>query len=314
MTTLDQGMVPLWTVSFTQRLELKLQQMGSKLRGKVDEYTGYVGKLVSPMNQVGAVKSRAPIGRFAPKAAVVQDYTRRWLTPQDRVIEQFYDDLDQLRTIVDPKSKATENAAMEAGRDWDDCILAAATGTAQIGADTNSLVPETFDTSKFQVVSNFKASAATGLTVAKMIEVKRVLRHYENDLENDPVTLVIGSQQESDLLNQMQITSKEYNKSVAENGVLVDGRVTRFVGMDVVVMERLPQTTLNSVRGALAFVRSGLHLGIWKDVKTEVFRRPDLEANPWDVSSVYTYGATRTQPGKVVQVLCADTTGAAINP
>ncbi len=314
MTTTDQGLIPFYTTQFTQRLELKLQQMGSKLRGKVDEYTGYVGKLVSPVNQVGAVKSRAPIGRFAPKAEVVQDYTRRWLTPQDRVIEQYYDNLDQLRTIVEPKSKATENAAMAAGRDWDDGILAAATGTALIGQDASALTNETFATASFQISASFGASAATGLTVAKMIEARRILRHYENDLEADPVTIVIGSQQESDLLKQVQVTSRDYNEGVASQTVLVDGKVARFVGMDVVVMERLPQTTVNTTRGVLVYVKSGIHLGIWKDLTTEIFRRPDLEANPWDVSTIHTFGATRTQPGKVLQVLCADTTGAPINP
>lgn len=314
MTTVDTGMLPFYTTSFTSRLELKLQQQGSKLRGRVDEYTGYVGKLVSPVNQVGAVKSRAPIGRFAPKAAVTQDYTRRWLTPQDRVIEQFYDDFDQLRTIVEPKSVAPTNAAYAAGRDWDDCILTAATGTSLIGQDASALSNETFATGTFQIAANFGASAATGLTVAKMIEARRILRHYENDLEMDPVTIVIGSQQESDLLKQVQVTSKDFNQSIASNTVLVDGRVARFVGMDVVVMERLPQTTLNTTRGVLVYVRSGLHLGIWKDLKTQIFQRPDLEGNPWDVSTTHTYGATRTQPGKIVQVLAADTTGGPINP
>lgn len=314
MTTIDQGLIPFWTTQFTQRLELKLQQMGSKLRGRVDEYSGYVGKLVSPVNQVGAVKSRAPLGRFVPKAEVTQDYTRRWLTPQDRVIEQYYDNLDQLRTIVEPKSKATENAAMAAGRDWDDGILAAATGTALIGQDASSLSTETFSTTYFQVSASFGAASANGLTVAKMIEARRILRHYENDLEADPVTIVIGSQQESDLLKQVQVTSKDYNETVAKNTVLQDGKVTRFVGMDVIVMERLPQTTVNVTRGVLVYVKSGLHLGIWKDLSTEIFRRPDLEANPWDVSTIHTFGATRTQPGKIIQVLCADTTGGPINP
>lgn len=312
MTTIDQGLIPFWTTQFTQRLELKLQQMGSKLRGRVDEYSGYVGKLVSPVNQVGAVKSRAPLGRFVPKAEVTQDYTRRWLTPQDRVIEQYYDNLDQLRTIVEPKSKATENAAMAAGRDWDDAIIAAATGTALLGQDASSLTTETFSTT-FQVTASFGAASATGLTVAKMIEARRILRHYENDLEADPLTIVIGSQQEADLLKQVQVTSRDYNETIAKNTVLQDGKVTRFVGMDVVVMERLTQTTLNTTRGVLVYVRSGLHLGLWKDLSTEIFRRPDLEANPWDVSTIHTFGATRTQPGKIIQVLCADTTGAPIN-
>lgn len=310
----DTGLIPIFTTSFSQRLDLKLQQMGSKLRGKVDEYSGYVGKMASPLQQIGAISSKAPDGRFSPKKNQPEDFTRRWVFPTDRVIDQYFDNFDQLRTIVEPKSKAVEGAAMACGRDWDDAIIAAATGTAQIGADAGSLTSETFNTTNFQIASTFGASAATGLTVAKMIEARRILRHYHNDLENDPATLVIGSQQEADLLKQVQVVNKEYNRSVAENSVLVEGVLVRFVGFNVVVMERLPETTAGSVRGALVFVKSGIHLGLWQDVKTQIFQRPDLESNPWDVSTVHTFGATRTQPGKVVQILCADATGADITP
>jgi hypothetical protein len=311
----DQGLIPVYTTKFSSRLDLKLQQKGSKLRGLVDEYVGYVGKQASPMQQMGAVQSKAPNGRFAPKSNTPQDFTRRWVFPQDREIDQYFDNFDQVRTAIDdPKGKATDNAANAAGRDWDDAILSCAAGNAQIGADAGGLTTENFDTSKFQIAANFGASASTGLTVAKMIEAKRILRHYENDLENDPATVVIGSKQESDLLNQVQVTSRDYNETVAKNAVLVDGKVTRFVGFNVVVMERVPETTANTTRGIIAFVKSGLHLGIWIDLKTQIFQRPDLSGNPWDISTVHTFGATRTQPGKVVQILCADTTGGPINP
>ena len=317
----DLGLIPIFTTQFSQRLDLKLQQMGSKLRGRVDEYSGYVGKQASPMQQIGAVQSRQPQGRFAPKINTPQDFTRRWVFPQDRSIDQYFDNFDQLRTIVEPRSKAVEGASMACGRDWDDAIIAAAFGTAQIGADAGSLTSETFSLTTFTddtpagftVEDDFGASAAVGLTVAKMIEARRVLRHFHNDLENDPATLVIGSNQEADLLKQVQVTNKEYNRSVADNSVLVDGKVTRFVGFDIVVMERLPVIATNT-RGCLVFVRSGLHLGIWKDVSTQIFQRPDLESNPWDVSTVHTYGATRTQPGKVLCIACADTTGVDITP
>ena len=64
----------------------------------------------------------------------------------------------------------------------------------------------------------------------------------------------------------------------------------------------------------LAFVKSGLYLGIWKDTENKVFQRPDLSSNPWDLSTTLMYGAVRTQLGKVFQILCADTTGADITP
>jgi hypothetical protein len=49
---------------------------------------------------------------------------------------------------------------------------------------------------------------------------------------------------------------------------------------------------------------------MWQDVKTEVFQRPDLEGNPWDISTIHSFGATRTELGKIIQVCAADTTGA----
>lgn len=301
------GLYPLYTTQFTTAFELKLQQMGSLLRQHVSEGF-HVGKQASPINQIAAISSKAPAGRYAPKNRVDVDFTRRWVFPTDREIDQLIDSFDELKTIADPKSHYVQNAAMAAGRDWDDAIIAALPGTAQTGQDAASLVSETFDTSKFQVANNFGASAATGLTVAKLIETKRILRHYHNNLDADPLCIVIGSQQEADLLKQAQVVSTDFN----DKPVLVDGKVTRFLGFNIVVSERVTQTTANTTRGCLAFVRSGAYLGMWKETTNRVSIRNDLSGEPFDLYTAYSYGATRTQPGKVIQVLCADTTGADI--
>lgn len=304
-----QGLFPLETTQFATNLQLKLQQQGSKLRARVNE--GYhVGKMASPVNQVGAIQSKAPAGRYAPKNRTDSDFTRRWVFPTDREIDQLIDSFDELKTIVDPKSAYSENAANACGRDWDDALIQAACGSAQIGQDAASLTTETFDTSQFQVAVNFGASAATGLSVAKMIETKRILRHYHNDLETDMATLIIGSTQESDLLKQAQVTSSDFN---GDRPVLVDGKVTRFMGFDIVVMERLPIVSAN-VRGCIAFVKSGLYLGMWKDLTNRVSIRNDLSSEPYDLYTQHSFGATRTQPGKIIQVLAADTIGADITP
>lgn len=308
-TPVDAGLIQLYTTQFSTNLELLLQQMGSKLRGTVKE-GNHVGKMASPINQVGAIALRAPAGRFAPMPRVDSQYVRRWVFPQEGELPQQVDQFDELQTIVDPKSALTQNAANAVGRAWDDAIIAAATGTAQLGQDANSLTSETFNTTNFQIASTFGAASASGLTVAKLIEARRILRHYHNDLESDKLTLVIGSQQESDLLNQVQVVSTEFN----ERPVLVDGRVKRFLGYDVIVMERLPQTTVGSVRGCLAYVQSGLYLGTWKDMTNRVSIRNDLSGEPWQIYTMAMYGATRLQPGKIIQLLAADTSGADITP
>jgi Phage capsid protein len=305
----DPGLIPLYTTQFSTNLELLLQQKGSMLRGRCREGF-HVGKMASPINQIGALSLKAPAGRFAPLPSQEAAYSRRWVFPQEGELPQLVDTFDELQTIVDPKSGLVETAANAVGRAWDDCLLLQATGTSNLGQDAASLTTEAFSTTNFQIASTFGSASASGLTVAKIIECKRILRHYHNDLEIDTPTMVIGSQQESDLLNQVQVVSTEFN----DRPVLVDGHVKRFLGFDIVVSERLPQPTVNSVRGVLAFVKSGLYLGIWKDMTNNIDIRFDLSGRPWQVLTQTMYGATRTQPGKVIQILCSDTSGADITP
>lgn len=306
----DAGLIPFYTTQFSTNVELLLQQQGSMLRGKVRE-GAHIGKMASPINQIGTLSMKAPAGRFAPLGHQDAAYTRRWVFPQEQELPQLVDSFDELQTIVDPKSGLVETAANAVGRSWDDCLIQQATAVAQLGQDASALTTETFDTTKFQISASFgSGSTASGLTVAKLIETKRILRKYHNKLEMDPPTLVIGSQQESDMLNQVQIVSTEFN----DRPVLVDGQVKRFLGFDVVMSERLTQTTANTTRGVLAFVKSGLYLGVWKDMSHFIDIRTDLSGRPWQVLTQTMFGATRTQPGKVIQILCADTSGSDINP
>lgn len=311
----DEGLIELFQTQFSTLLRMKLQQKNSKLRGKSEEGSHTGAKMASPINFVGAMSMRSPKGRFAPKENTPADYSRRWIMPTDKVGDQLVDSLDQLRTPIDPKSQLVARAMAACARQWDDELIRAATATSTIGVDAGSLTTEAFDTANFQIAGDFAASAAVGLTVAKLNETRRILEHYHNDLDEDVATLVIGSKQHADLRNQAQVTSSDFNQN---GGVLVNGKVTRFMGFDIVVSERLPTLTDKdsnaSQRGCLAFVKSGLYLGMWQDVKNEVFRRADLEANPWDVSTIISFGATRTELGKVIQVCAADTTGADITP
>lgn len=299
----------LFTTQFSTNLELKLQQTSSKLRGLVSTGT-HVGKQASPIQQIGNVVLRAPAGRFAPKQRQDADNTRRWVFPRDGEIDQLIDSFDELKTIVDPKSKYLDAASAAVGRGWDDEIIDKAHGTCYTGTDANSLSAETWASfsSAYDVASTFGSSSASGLTVAKLIEAKRILRHNHVDMDMDPITLVIGSKQESDLLNQTQVVSTEYN----DRPVLVDGQVKKFLGFNIVVSERL--VTASNVRSVIAFAKSGVYLGMWKDMTNRVSIRNDLSGEPFDLYTSVSYGATRTQPGKVLKILCSDTTGADITP
>lgn len=312
--TADAGLTDIFVTQFSTLLKLKLQQLQSKLRGRTLEGSHTGSKQASPIQFLGFLQMKTPAGRFAPKQPQDNSFTRRWVTPLDKELDVYVDNFDMMKTPIDPKSQLISSAASAAARTIDDVIIGAAFATSTVGTDAGSLTTEPWDTA-FQVPGNFGASATIGLSVAKLNEARRILEHY-HAFEVDPqATLVIGSQQHADLRNQAQVASSDFNYN---GGILVNGIVTRYMGFDIVVSERLLTITDKNSnanqRSCIAFSKSGLYLGMWQDVKTEVFRRPELSGNPWDINVMLSLGATRTQLGQLVQVCATDTTGADITP
>ncbi|MGD9878911.1 MAG: phage capsid protein [Reyranella sp.] len=307
---MSENLIDLAVTQFSANLEMKIQQKGSKLRGRVAEGT-HVGKQASPVQYLGPVKVQVPAGRFAPLAPVHPTFERRWVFPKDRDLPQLVDSFDELRLISDPKSQYSSNAAAAVAREWDDQLIAAAKADARIGTDVDALSTESFDDTTYGVAVNYGASAANGLTVAKLRELKRKMRHYAQDGSDDDemMTILIGSQQESDLLAETQITNSDYN---GDRPVLVDGSIKRFLGFDFIVSERL--AVASNVRSCIAFMKSGLYLGIWSDTSTTPSIRNDLSGHPYQLYTKFTVGATRLQKGKLFEVKCSDTTGASITP
>lgn len=301
---MSENLYKLYTTEFSTILQMKLQQRQSKLRGRVME-GAHVGKMASPIQYIGNIQMKAPSGRFAPIERQDVDFTRRWVVPVDKEASQLIDTFDKLKLLQDPTSQYSDVAAAAVAREWDDRIIGAAFAAATIGVDPGGLSTETFDTTKWQIASTFGAAAATGCTVAKMIEARRVFRKAQVDVEMEPMTWITNSQGESDLLNQVTVVSTEYN----DRPTLVDGVVRRFMGFDIIYSERL--TSTSSVRQNIALVKSGAYLGIWKDTENDIDRRKDLSGLPYQLWTAMSSGATRLEPGRLLQVLCSDTSAAA---
>ena len=96
------GLVQLFTESFSTNLRLRLQQKGSRLRGKVMEGF-HVGKQASPVDYMAAIQTKAVQGRFQPIEFTDNDYQRRWVVPASKDLAQPFDTFDKLKTIEDPQ-------------------------------------------------------------------------------------------------------------------------------------------------------------------------------------------------------------------
>jgi hypothetical protein len=305
---MSENLPKLFTEQFSSLLRLKLQQTSSKLRGRVMEGF-HVGKQASPIQYIGNVQMKAPAGRFAAIGRQDVDFTRRWVVPVDKDANQMIDTFDKLKTAIEPTSEYVGAAAAAVAREWDDRIIASAFGDALTGDGiSGSLTTETWASfsSAYLIANTFGSGAvSSGLTVAKMIEAKRLFRKAQVDVETEGLTWVTNSQGESDLLKQAQVTSLDFN----EKPVLVNGVVTRFMGFDIVYSERL--SSASSVRKNIAFCKSGAYLGIWKDTENDVDRRKDISGLPYQIYTMMSCGATRLEPGRLLEVDCADTSTAA---
>ena len=302
---MSENLFKLFTTQFSTLLVLKLQQRQSKLRGRVMEGF-HVGKQASPIQYIGNIQMQAPAGRYTPLARQDVDFTRRWVFPVDKEASQLIDSFDKLKTIIEPTGQYSEAAAAAVAREWDDRIIASAFATAQIGQDAGGLSGEAFNVAgTFAIAITFGASTNTGLTVAKLIEAKRIFRKAQVDVENDNMTFITNSQGESDLLKQVTVVSQDFN----DKPVLVNGVVTRFMGMDIVYSERLSSN--GSLRKNIVLVKSGAYLGIWQDTQNDVTQRKDLSSLPYQLYTSMSSGATRLEPGRLLEVDCADSSSAA---
>lgn len=282
-----------YVIQYSTNINLLLQEKGSKLRPYVTEGS-YVGKQASPVDQFGAIEMQAVTSRFAAMGRVDAAVDRRWVFPSDYDLPQLIDTFDKLRLLTDPESTYVQNAVFAAGRQMDRLILLATTGTAKTG--------EAGGTSTSFTAGN-EVDVATGgsnsrLNVAKLLALQELMLANAVDFMNEEVVIPLTAKDNSALLNEIQIISSDFNGG--DRPVLKDGRVQRFLGMTFVYCQ-LTETVLAGTNEVTipAWVKSGMHLGIWNDVTTSISKRNDLQGEPWQAYVYMTAGATRLEENKV---------------
>jgi len=229
---------------------------------------------------------------------------RRWVFPVDYDLPQLIDSFDLLRLLTDPKSSYTQNAMYAMGRAMDDEIVAAYFGTAKTGVDgsTSTTFGATLTSSAGgrNVAVAFGAAAATNLTVAKLREAKKTLMAFQVD-PDEQIYCVVNAKAADNLLSEAQIVSTDFNSQP----VLVDGKVTRFLGINFIYCERLTTGTDDASGTSTqipVYVQSGLHLGMWNDITTDISQRKDVQGLPWQAYAYGTFGATRLEENRIIRV------------
>lgn len=290
------------TTAFVQQYkantELLLQQEGSRLRNAVT-VGSHVGKAASVVEQFGSATAQLKASRHADTPLLDLSQDKRWVFPNDYEWASLIDNEDQLRMIIDPTSPYARAGAAAMNRAIDDVVLTAIFGTNYTGE--NGTTSETFGTvgsGTYDVGVNV-GGTASGLNVAKLQNAIRLLMTANKGELMEPVFGAISSYEHDLLLKEVQVVSKEYGNSA----VLEDGKVKRFMGTNFILTERLTVTSGN--RLIPVWLKSGMYLGMWKDIQAEITKRAD-KSYATQVYLAMTLGATRTQLGKQVRVNCDD--------
>ena len=276
---------------YSSNVNLLSQQMGSKLRGSVDEES-IVGKNAF-FEQIGSTAAVLRTSRHGDTPQIDTPHSRRRISLSDYEWADLIDDQDKVRALVDPTSAYAKNAAAAMNRAMDDVIITAFNASASTGVagGTSTALPST---QKFAT-----SDQSDGLTIAKLLSAKKILDN--NDIDPSRKRFIVcGPQQVADLLAVTQVTSSDFNTVKA----LAQGDVNSFLGFEFIMSTRLNFDATNTDdRLIFAYTEDAIKLAIGSDIKAQISERADKSYST-QVYYAMSLGAVRMEEKAVVQIPC----------
>jgi hypothetical protein len=295
---MSQFVTTHYVQQYTTNVQLLSQQKGSRLRMSVT-IGSYKGKQGVPVDQFAATVATKRTTRYPALTPADIQSDRRWVFPSDYDWNDLIDSIDKLRLLIDPQSSYVQSGTAAMNRAMDDEIITAFFGTAKTGVDGGTST--TFPASQ-QVSASEGASAATGMNVEKLKAGIQILLANEawDPASGDRIHCVISAKQNRNLMDEIQVINADYN---GERPVVNDGFVMSWGKVDFIHSERLPTNGSSQTRCPM-YVKEGMHLGMWQDISADVSQRKDLAGLPYQVYLYGTFGGTRLEEKKVVELPC----------
>lgn len=249
-------------------------------------------------DRLGPVEVMKKVGRAQPTVLQDPDHSRRIVKIEDFVGTQSLDKQDELRMLIDPKSDYAKSLAAGMGRQWDKTIIAAATGVAE-ASTTSDLTESNVSLPAGNIIDEDFGTADSNLTIAKLIEAKRLLDSNEVGSAERRYCVVTASQLAA-LLNTTQVTSADFNTVRA----LVAGELNTFLGFDFIRTELLENQS-EGFRQVLCYTESAIGMAMADEMTVRISERPDLNYI-WQVHSASTFGAVRIEEEKMIVIECVE--------
>lgn len=284
---MSQLITEAFVSQYSSNFLILAQQKESRFEACVDVDRDIVGASKS-VERMGSTEAYDITTRHGDTKYVDTPHSKRWLDLADKGWADLVDDQDKIRLLADPTSPYLSAGVMALNRKKDDVIIAALRGSARSQSDGNIVLP----------AGQKIAEGTTGLTIVKLLATKQLLDEAEVD-EDEPRFIAVSAKQIADLLATTEVKSSDYNNVKA----LVEGKIDTYLGFKFIRSERLAKT--GTARFCLAWAKTGLRLGIGKDIVTSIDRLPGKNMSVQVFASM-SLGAVRTEEARVVEVACKE--------
>jgi len=271
-STIDEAFVQ----AFKSNVVMLSQQKPSKLRPHVSEMT--VKGETANVERLGAREAVEKTTRHTPTPILDAPHSRRKFGMQDFQWADLVDEEDQLRILISPKSEYAQAGAWAMNRQYDNLIISAMGGNATDGDGASVALP-----------AGQKVAAGGPMDMDAVLSAKQILD--ENEVDSSDRFMVCKAADMMAMLGTTEVASSDFNTIKA----LVRGEFTTWLGFTWIQTELLPDNT------AYAWHKSGMRLGVGRDVVTRIDKRPDVSYAD-QVYLAFTAGATRVEDEKVVEI------------
>jgi hypothetical protein len=255
------------------------------------------------INRLGKRTAQRRTTRHGDTPLNEQAHSTRYIDLYDWEDGDMIDDLDLVRTLIDPKSDYVKGMISGLNRAKDRVIIDALGAAARTGASSTASM----------AAANRQLTSAV-LNKAKLVAAREYFLQNDCTEENgEDLFLVINYSQAGDLLNDTSLSTAEYNSiSDWHAGNTKMGKVMGFTLLNTNLLPTCSTTTGPGGTGiypatgwcCYAFAKSGIALGMGKDKTITVGTDPSRGFNT-RVYAKMALGAVRVEEEKVYEIFAS---------
>lgn len=284
--------------TFEQNVVHLAQQMGTKLRGTVQERgvngAAHNWETLSPFADLDLDGDGIKGDGVTPTPNEITPYARRISMAETIHTGTTVNNEDIVQMLIEPKSSATYALSMNMNRALDDVIIRAATGTALDGDGVNNDLP----------ASSIVGDGTSPISFDFITEVQERFMQQDIDPEQ-PKVAVIGPTQVRKLLQLTEQTSADFVSRQALQQLNASGIVMNWMGFTWIMSTRLLAPSPGEI-DCLFYTPDALGLQINEDITVQVAQDPSASFD-WRLYTRMTIGAVRVQDEKIIRGHLADT-------